>query len=179
MKGFMFMALAMGTLLTGMAQKLTPSADGTTVKFNIKNYGVNTEGSFTGLEGDINFDPADPGTASFNVSIDAATVNTGVEMRDGHLRKSEYFDIQNYPRIKFVSTRIAKGKKEGAYSVTGNLTIKDVTKEITIPFTVVPKEGGFQFTGEFKIDRRDYGVGGGSLTLGDNVNIMLSVFAKK
>ena len=179
MKGILLLVLVMAIMTPGMAQKLTPSAEGSAVKFTIKNFGVNTEGSFTGLEGEINFDPADPGAASFNVSVDAATVNTAVEMRDSHLRKSEYFDIQNYPRIKFVSTRITQGKKEGSYSVVGNLTIRDVTKEVTIPFAVAPKEGGYQFTGEFKINRRDFGVGGGSLTLSDNVTIGLSVFGKK
>lgn len=162
-----------------MAQKLTPTDEGSTIKFTIKNFGVNVGGSFGGMTGDINFDPASLQSASFNVSVDANTVNTGIELRDEHLRKHEYFDVQNYPRIKFTSTEVSKGRKDGSYLVAGKLTIKDVTKDIAIPFTATTKENGYQFEGEFKIDRRDYNVGGGSLTLSDNATIHLSVFAKK
>lgn len=162
-----------------MAQKMTPVDEGSSVKFTIKNFGVNVGGSFTGVNGEINFDPNLIQTSTFNVSIEARTVNTGIDMRDEHLRRQEYFDVQTYPRIKFVSTQVARGKKDGTYQVTGQLTIKDVTKEISFPFTASTKENGYQFEGEFKINRRDFNVGSGSFTLSDNATISLSVFAKK
>ena len=162
-----------------MAQKMTPLDEGSFVKFTIKNFGVSVDGSFTGVNGDINFDPNLLQASTFNVSVEAGTVNTGIEMRDEHLRRQEYFDVKTYPRIKFVSTQIEKGRKDGTYQVTGHLTIKDVTKEISFPFTASTKENGYQFEGEFRINRRDFNVGGSSLTLSDNTTISLSVFAKK
>ena len=160
-----------------MAQKMKPVDEGSSVKFTIKNFGVNVGGNFKGMNGDINFDPNLLQASTFNVSIDAGTINTGIELRDEHLRK-EFFDVQTYPRIRFVSTQVEKGRKDGTYQVTGHLTIKDVTKEISFPFTISTKENGYQFEGEFKINRRDFNVGGGSLTLSDNATVNLSVFAK-
>lgn len=162
-----------------MAQRLTPSNEGSLIRFSIRNFGVATNGSFSGLEGDINFDESNPSAASFAVTVEAKTINTGIDLRDEHLRRSEYFDVQNYPKIRFVSTQVVKAGKEGNYTITGNLTIKNVVKEISFPFTATGKDGGYQFEGSFKINRREFGVGGGSFTLADNLVVNLSVFAKK
>jgi polyisoprenoid-binding protein YceI len=62
--------------------------------------------------------------------------------------------------------------------VFGNLTIKDVTQEVKFPFTVTPKDGGYLFEGEFKINRRDFGVGGRSFSMADELKVELSVFAR-
>ncbi len=158
-------------------QQYAPIDDGSSVKFTLKNFGFNTGGSFSGLKGNIVFDPANVSAAKFDVTIDAASINTENESRDGHLKKEDYFDVANYPHIHFVSSTIT-ADKSGSYTVSGSLTIKKTTKEISFPFTATIAGDGIIFKGEFKINRRDFGVGGSS-TLSDNVNLSLSVVAHK
>jgi polyisoprenoid-binding protein YceI len=177
MKSLFSVTFLLAGLLVTKAQQYKPVDEKSDVEFVIKNFGLNTSGSLNGLKGSINFDPANPGTSSFNVTVDAHTVNTGSEARDNHLRKEEYFDVEKYPAINFVSTAIKKN--ENGYAVTGNLTIKGVTRSITFPFSVENQENGIQLTGEFNINRRDFGVGGSSAVLSDNVNVSLKVFANK
>ncbi len=157
---------------------LVPSDTESKVSFKIKNFGFNVTGTFKGLHGNISFDPDNLANCHFDVSIDAKTVNTGIDMRDNHLRKTDYFDVENYPQIKFVSVKISPGTKSGTLFIFGRLTIKNVTKEISFPFSATPVAGGFLFNGEFRINRRDFKVGGGS-TIADNLAVTLAVVAKK
>jgi polyisoprenoid-binding protein YceI len=105
-------------------------------------------------------------------------VNTDNDSRDNHLRKEEYFDVQSRPRIIFKSEKITAGKS-GNFQVSGKLTIKGTTKDISFPFKASAKDDGYLFDGSFQLNRRDFKVGGNSLVLGDNVSVSLSVFAKK
>jgi len=161
-----------------LPQALIPSDNGSKVQFRIKNFGFNVTGTFTGLQGSIRFDPNDLPNSHFEVSVDAKTINTGIDMRDEHLRKTDYFDVENYPHIQFVSVKISPSTKSGTLFIFGKLSIKNVTKDISFPFTAVPTENGYLFKGEFKINRKDFKVGGGS-TVADNLTVMLSVVAKK
>ncbi|MBO9201627.1 MULTISPECIES: YceI family protein [Niastella] len=160
------------------SQSLTPIDTASEVTFKIKNLGFNTSGSFSGLAGAITFTPDNPDGCSFDVHIDANTVNTGVEMRDDHLRGSDYFDVKNHPQIRFVSAKVTSTKKNGTLFVSGKLTIKGTTKDISFPFTAQPIKDGYLFNGEFKINRRDFKVGGGS-TVSDNLTVFLKVVARK
>ena len=155
-----------------------PVEKGSEIKFKVKNFGFNVNGSFSGLDGTIQFDPDNLGTASFDVSVDANTIFTDNNSRDNHLREDTYFDVKNYPRIRFVSTKITTSNKKGTLFIFGKLTIKNETKEISFPFTAEPSDGGYLFKGGFKINRHDYGVGGSS-TISDSVDLSLSVLAKK
>jgi polyisoprenoid-binding protein YceI len=141
------------------------------VTFVIKNLGINTKGSFKGLKGSIKWDAANFSNSSFNVSVDANTINTGIDMRDNDLRKATYFNVAQYPTINFVSTAIT------ATNVAGNLTIKGITKQINIPYTVTASGNGYLFEGKFSLNRRDFNVGGSSFTLGDNVDVQLKILA--
>ena len=141
------------------------------VTFIIKNFGINTKGSFSGLKGAIKWDATDPSNSSFNVSVDANTINTGIDMRDNDLRKERYFNVAKYPTLNFVSTAV------NATNVTGNLTIKGITKQINIPYTVKPSGNGYLFEGKFSLNRRDFDVGGSSFTLGDDLQVQLKVLA--
>lgn len=141
------------------------------VTFNIKNFGINTKGSFKGLKGTIKWDTQNPSNSSFNVSVDVNTINTGIELRDKDLQKENYFNAAKYPTINFVSTSV------NANNVTGNLTIKGVSKQINIPFTVTPSGNGYVFQGNFSISRKDFGVGGGNVVLSDRVDVSLKVQA--
>jgi len=159
-------------------QTYTPVDDGSRVHFVIDNFGIATGGDFKGLSGTIKYDPSNPTTADFDVNIDASTVNTDIESRDNHLRRKEYLDVKNYPKLSFKSTRITKANKDGYLYMFGTITIKGVTKEINFPFTVTAKNGGYLFEGSFKLNRRDFGVGKGSISLSDDLTVSLSVFAK-
>ncbi len=160
------------------AQALTPVGSASEIKFKIKNLGFNTTGSFSGLAGNITFTPDKPDGCNFDVHIEAKTVNTGVDMRDDHLRGADYFDVKNYPQIRFVSVKVSSTNKNGTLFVSGKLTMKGITKDISFPFTVQPVQNGYLFNGEFKLNRRDFKVGGGS-TVSDNLTVMLKVMARK
>jgi len=177
MKIFFTLLLAITGFGASQAQQFQPSDDKSAVKFTIKNFGISTGGSFTGLEGDIEFDKANPEKAVFNMSLEAAKVNTGNDSRDNHLRKEEYFDVAKYPKISFKSDKVTS--KGGELILLGQLTIKGITKNISFPFKATAKDDGYLFEGSFQLNRRDYKVGGNSMVLGDNVAVSLSVFARK
>jgi polyisoprenoid-binding protein YceI len=170
-----FIFASLGVVVNG--QLLKPVDAQSTVKFSIKNFGINTGGRFTGLKGTIHYDPAKPLESGFDVSVDARTIDTDLSARDKHLRKEEYFDVDKFPEIHFVSTAIKQ--TSAGWIVSGKLSIKGITKEISFPFTTAVKNGAYLFTGEFKINRRDFKVGGSSTFLSDNLKVSLSVFATK
>ena len=174
-----FTAIALFCVVTAFGQNYTPTDAGSKVRFVIKNFGINTGGTFEGLAGTIVFDPANLAGASFNVSLDAKSVNTDMEARDNHLRKEEYFDVEKYPKLSFRSTKITTTNKEGYLFMFGVITIKNISKEISFPFKQTSKDGGILFEGEFKLNRRDFGVGGKSFSMSDELNVELSIFAKK
>ena len=174
-----FTAIALFCVVTAFGQNYTPTDAGSKVRFVIKNFGINTGGTFEGLAGSIIFDPANLAGAGFNVSVDAKSVDTDLEARDNHLRKEEYFDVEKYPKITFRSTKITTTNKEGYLFMFGVITIKNISKEISFPFQQTSKDGGVLFEGEFKLNRRDFGVGGKSFSMSDELNVELSIFAKK
>jgi polyisoprenoid-binding protein YceI len=162
------------------AQKYTPTDEGSKVHFSIKNFGIKTGGQLSGLKGEILFFTTDLTACSFNVSVDASTVDTDNSSRDRHL-KSEYFDAEKYAEITIASTKIDKTNKteSGFYYFTGTLTMHGITKPISFPFHIEKVNDTYLFTGEFEINRLDYGVGSNSTVLSNTVNVSLSVLAKK
>ena len=167
-------------LLTGAVAfaQYRPMDKGSTVHFTIKNFGIRTGGSFSGLQGNIKFDISHPDQAGFDVSIDANTINTGIDMRDEHLRAETYFDVKNYPRIRFTSTKVTASSKPGQFMIYGKLTIKNKSKDISFPFTAKQTGNGYLFNGTFTINRRDFGVGGSSV-ISDNLDVDLEILAVK
>ena len=155
-----------------------PVDAGSSIQFKIKNFGIDVGGSFNGLQGTIQFNSNHPEASTFDVSIDANTVNTNNSLRDSHLRGEGYFDVKNYPRIHFVSTGINPSGKPGTFVVAGNLTIKNQTKPLSFPFTATTSGDGYVFKGAFTINRRDFGIGGLSI-ISDNLDVFLNVVAKK
>ena len=163
---------------TAIAQSLQPQDQGSSVKFIVKNFGINTAGSFEGLTGTIQYDSENPVNSVFDVSVRAETVDTDISARDNHLRKDEFFDVANFPQINLKSTRITLTNSENHLYLFGILTIKGISKEVKFPFTVKPEQEGFLFEGSFTVNRRDFNLGGKSISLGDEVNIELSVLAR-
>jgi polyisoprenoid-binding protein YceI len=168
-------------LLLAFAAKISfaqykPVEQGSALKFTIKNLGFDVDGSFSGFEGSINFDPQNPANSNFDVSIKAATINTDNSLRDGHLKDDGFFDVKNYPTIRLASNKIAG--KGGAYLFTGQLTMKGKSQPISFPFAATPTADGYVFKGTFKIKRKDFGVGGTS-TVSDELEVTINVLAKK
>jgi polyisoprenoid-binding protein YceI len=156
--------------------QMQPQASGSTVQFKIKNLGFNVIGSLGGLAGQMRFDPGHLDDAAFDVTVEAGTINTDNGMRDDHLRSESYFNVQRYPRIHLVSGKISPGKKN-SFLFTGQLTIKDHTKEVSFPFTASETGGVYRFQGTFTINRKDFDIGGFS-TISDQLEVTLDVTAK-
>ena len=134
------------------------------VAFSVKHLMISTvRGRFSGVKGSIFLDTEDVSRSSVEVEVDAATIDTREEKRDGHLRSPDFFDVETYPTITFRSRRIEPVGGD-RFKVTGDLTIRGVTREVVLDVT---EEGrgrdpwggervGFSATG--KIDRRDFGL---------------------
>ena len=157
---------------------LIPSDEGSKVHFVIKNFGIKTGGDLTGLTGTMKFDPNNLLTWAFDVMVDATTINTDNSSRDGHLKKAEYFDVAKYQTIHMVSTKIQAADKPGIYLLTADLTIKGITKSVKFPFKVNKHDNGYLFSGNFDMNRRDFNIGGDSISMADILKVSLSIFAK-
>ena len=176
-KGFIVL-VALFAIGISYAQTYQPVEEKSSVKFTIKNFGVNTGGSFKGPQGSIVFDPADISKTVFDVSVSAETIDTDNDSRDKHLKDEDYFSVEAYPNISFKSDKVDGNAKKG-YTVKGKLTMKGVTKDISFPFTAVQQGTDWLFSGEFKLNRRDFKIGGNSAVLSDNLVVSLSVLATK
>jgi len=177
-KFLLFVLLAQLWAAVSIAQEYKPVDEGSLVAFEIKNLGFNTRGSFRGLDGRIVFSPNDPSKTSMDVTVDATTVNTDNEMRDSHLKKESYFDVEKYPKIRFVSTSCSGPDKSGHYTLSGKLTIKNTTRDMNFSFVAAPMGDDYIFKGDFQLNRKDYGVGGSS-TISNNLTVTLTVRAKR
>ena len=141
----------------GYAQQIKTEASG--ISFRIGNMRINTvSGTFNGMQGTVKFDTQDLAGSSFSVCIDAASVNTGNSRRDKHLKEDEYFDVERYPDICYVSDIISR--TDDGFITRGKLAIKGVTRIVSIPFV---KEGN-TLRGSFSLNRLDYNVGEGVST---------------
>ncbi|MFN7959028.1 MAG: YceI family protein [Holophagaceae bacterium] len=156
------------------------------VSFKIRHLLAKTSGRFTKFGGTIKVDTADISKSSVEVSIDAASINTDNEGRDKHLKTADFFDVEKFPTITFKSTsvkEVAKGKLE----VTGDFTLRGVTKRITFPITAAGTQPGMKpgtvvagfIDGALTINRNDYGIKYGPGVLGDEVAISLNIEAGK
>ena len=170
------------------AWKLDPSH--TAVEFSAKHLMITTvKGRITDVEGTIYTDEKNPRNSSVEATLKATSIDTRTDQRDQHLRSGDFLNVEKYPDIRFRSTRI-EGDKEH-FKLTGELTIRDVTKEITLDVqyegqTKDPWGGtrvGFSATG--KIDRRDWGLTWnqaletGGVVVGNDIKINLDVEAVK
>lgn len=145
------------------------------VKFKIRNAGINVSGSFEGFKGKIIFSPDNLAGSRLIGIIQTATINTGIKGRDRHLRKEDFFHAIKYPVIKMKSTKIVKeGEQYVAYF---DVFIKGVTKNIKVPFSYAKNGNTATFKASFKINRRDFGVGGKSLIMSNTAKIALNITA--
>jgi polyisoprenoid-binding protein YceI len=175
-----FVALLAGIIWFSVvnAQSYVPVSDSCRISFTIKNLGIKVKGSFTGLQGSIHFDPSQPENSAFDVQVDPATVNTGNNKRDDHLRQAVFFDCTNHPQIKFVSTKVTQGRKAGTFFMEGTLTIKGISLPLSFPFSVTPTTDGYWLEGMFGMRRKPFTVGRTS-TVSDKLKVDVRVLVKR
>lgn len=126
-------------------------------EFKIGNLGLSsTKGEIKGMQGSVAFDKTNLTASKFNVTISPKTVNTENEKRDEHIQNEDFFNVDKYLTIRFVSTSIVKF--EGDYIAKGKLTILKTTKEIELPFRVTTNGDKTIFVGEIEVNRFDYGL---------------------
>ena len=171
---------ALLTLMTALAINLSAVAQihwkptKATVTFSIRNAGLTVTGTFGGFSGDLIFDPAMPEKTQLSASVETATIETGIGLRNNHLKKTDYFDVATYPRISLRSTRIERQDSD-AYTGTFELTIKNTTRAVAIPFTIVQKGMMATFSGQFTLNRLEYKVGKPGLLMGNGVTVQVVV----
>ena len=156
----------------------------TSFSFTVKHMMIsNVPGEFDKFSGQIMYSPTDLANSSANVTIDVSSINTRIDKRDAHLKSPDFFDAAQFPTITFVSTKFT------STAIIGNLTMKGVTKEVTIPVTisgpVKTMMGGeaIGITGSTTINRQDYGINWnktldqGGLAVSNDVTINISIEA--
>lgn len=163
-------------------------AEHSTVGFAVKHMMVTDQkGAFDTFSGTIELDDKDITKSTVNVTIEPASVNTKNKKRDDHLRSPDFFDATKFPKMTFVSTKVEKAK-DGGLLVTGNLTIRDITKPVTL--TVAPLSDEFKdpwggshrgTTATATINREEFGLTWnkalekGGFVVGKDVKIELQV----
>ena len=161
----------------------------TELGFKVRHFVSKVGGRFTKFDGTIEIDRANPPASAVNLKIDAASIDTGNPKRDGHLNTPDFFDTAKFPEITFKSTKVVTKGKD-AYDVTGDLTMRGVTKPVVLTVTAngFASDGrggqkvGFDVAG--KVNRKDFGVNWNSIAdgnamLSDDVDILITVEANK
>ena len=164
---FLIVAFSEATAQTGQIKE-----SGSNVTFSISHATGKVTGTFTGMQGSVNFDEQNPAAGSMEATVNAATINTNNRARDKDLRNEKFFYTEKYPEIHFRSKEISQ--TANGYQVKGDLTIKDQTKEIVIPFEQEKKDGQRIFTGTVTINRKDFNLGLKTFPpMGKNANVTI------
>ncbi|WP_409966347.1 hypothetical protein PIECOFPK_00297 [Mycovorax composti] len=147
------------------------------IGFKVKHLVISTvSGKFKTFEGKVEAEKEDFSDAKVTFSADVNSIDTGVEQRDQHLKSADFFDVEQYPKLNFESTAVTKNGDE--YELTGNLTLKGITKSITLkvelggvgPNMYGQTVAGFEATG--KINRKEFGLTWDAVT--DNGGVVVS-----
>jgi polyisoprenoid-binding protein YceI len=139
---------------------------------------MNAEGHFGRFSGDVVADPARPTGARISLTIEAASLDTGIGMRDNHLRSADFFDIERFPTIAFESVRVETAGRRA--TVTGSLTLHGVTREIAVPVDVQITETALVASGEFIVNRGEYAMNYNSFLnpIGNEVRVAFTFRAR-
>tara|TARA_R110002049_G_scaffold308605_1_gene513120 strand:- start:5203 stop:5718 length:516 start_codon:yes stop_codon:yes gene_type:complete len=162
-KRFLLFVLCFCYLSLGFSQNKS------SIDFVIRNLGINVDGYFKAFTINANFNTQGE-LLSIKGKIKVASIETGIESRDEHLLKADYFDVGNHEYIMLESTTISKNPINN-YSVTAKLTIKGKTKEITLPIEVSKSSNVYKISSYFEINRKDFDIGGGSFVMSKTVKI--------
>lgn len=153
--------------------------------FQVRHLVSKVRGRFTDFEGTIQADEKNPGRSSVRVTIQAASIDTDQPDRDTHLRSADFFKVDEFPTLSFASTSVAPAGGH-AYTVAGDLTIRGVTRRLTVPVTFLgqardpwgKERAGFE--AEFTVNRKDFGLSWnaaletGGFLVGDEIKVSLS-----
>jgi polyisoprenoid-binding protein YceI len=171
----LIITLALLTPFNVLAQTYNVDPSRTTIQFKVKNMGLmNVKGVFEKFKGIVEIDELDISKSKADVTIETASINTGIDSRDNHLRGPDFFDVVKFPVMTFVSTGVEAGADK--LKVTGNLTIKGVAKPVTLivdgPKSLQsdPKRGA---TATASVNRQDFGVSWGAV-IADEVFITIN-----
>lgn len=161
------------------------------IGFAIRHLEINwVEGRFKDFTGTIRYDDKDITKSSVDFTAKVESIDTGVARRDNHLRTADFFEVEKYPEMTFKSTRVERKGKD-RYVLHGDFTLRGVTKQIELPFTItgaIKDSGGntrFGINAQTKINRRDYGftwgkaMENGGIDVGNEVMIELQLEALK
>ena len=161
------------------------------IHFSVRHMVISkVRGSFRKFSGSVSLDEQDPTASSVSVRIDTASIDTGVQQRDDHLRSPDFFDAEKFPAISFESTKVEKSSDSGL-RVTGKLTIRDITREVVLEAEQlgVGKDpwGNIKaaFEAKTSIDRGDFGLKWnqaletGGVLVGEKIEIALEIQAVK
>jgi polyisoprenoid-binding protein YceI len=158
------------------------------VHFQVRHLVTRVRGRFTDFAGTVVFDPAQPEQSSITFSIDARSIDTSAADRDQHLRSDDFFAVEKFPTLTFVSSQVTR-KSDERYDVDGTLTIRGVAKQVSLPVTYLGEAkdpwGNTRvgFETELTVNRKDYGLiwnaalETGGFLVGDEVKITASVQA--
>lgn len=154
----------------------------TAAQFSVRHMGISTvRGAFTKVSGTAQYDAANPGKTSVEATIEAASVDTRVSMRDNDLKSANYFDVEKYPTITFKSKSV-EAAGAGKLKITGDLTIHGTTKEVVLdvdgPSAPVTDPRGNSHVGasaSTTIKRTDFGVGSSNPMVGEDITITIDV----
>jgi len=154
----------------------------TNAQFTVRHLGIsNVQGDFTKITGTVTLDDQDPANSSVDVTIDANSIDTRVAMRDNDLKSEHFLDVAMYPTITFKSTKVEK--TGDGYKVTGNLTIRGVTKEVVLNVGALSaarkdpmsRTGGLRrgAAASLTINRQDFGVAADPGMVGDELALQI------
>lgn len=149
-------------------------ADKYTVRFT---GGGEVGGIFKTLKGTIVFDEQNPAASNIDLSIDVASINTGNGLMNTHAKGADWFDAGKYPVIHFKSKKVAKSG--AGYTVTGDMEMHGVKKEMTLPFTFQNKGTTGVFSTKFVVNRSDFHIGKPGGDVEENIKLDLMVPVKK
>ncbi len=142
------------------------------IRFQIKNAGITVNGTISDWEYEFVWDAKKLANCSISGRANPIAIDTGIKLRDKHLQGRQYFHAEKFPVISLQSKKIISTKK-GNYKGIFELQIRDVKKEIEIPFSVTTSSHKQYFKAEFNINRLDFYLGESSLVLGDEVKVFI------
>jgi len=174
----MLLFVLLFSTFTCFSQELVQNDSASAITFTIKNFGFKVAGRFNDFTISSNFNSDNLKNAFLNAEIKVKSIFTDSDSRDAHLLEPDYFAAEEHPTITFESTEIAI-EKNSKYRLTGFLTIKGVKKKVVTLLEVIRLKTGITMLANFTLDRKDFGVGGNSLVLSDEVNIKMKYVGSK
>ncbi len=183
-----FLGLAIAPLLSAQLTSWRIDPLHSSAQFSVRHMMISkVRGQFGGVKGAVMYDAKNPAASTLTITIDTSTVNTGEPKRDAALKTAEFFDVKNYPTMKFKSTSVERAG-EGKLKITGDLTINAITRQVNLDVDgptapIKDSEGRTRIgaSGETKISRKAFGIlynpvlEAGGVAVSDEVSIVLEI----